>query len=141
MIEHEGRARTARPFFVPVTVASDIDLYTIQTQGMRGQSMLYRWRIVVPALAASACAYQPQRTPISTPSSERLQMERRGAYVGAGSVGFIGGLFALRALGIGKPAAEDEANDLRRQGDRTRDPAGTDAGTVPLVLKLPPGLQ
>ena len=108
---------------------------------MRGQSMRYRWGIVATAMAASACAYQPQRSAISTPTSERLQLERRGAYVGAGSAGFLGGLLALRALGIGKPAARDEANDSHRHGGRVRDLGGTDASTVPLVLKLPPGTQ
>ena len=147
------------PFFVPVTVQSDSDLYNIQTQGMRGQSMRYWWGIVVSAMAASGCAYQPQRTAISTPSSERLQMQRRSAHVGPEDVGFLGGLFALHALGVGEPAVRDEPVDRLRYGGRFRDFGRTDASTVelhprpphvedpqspatvPLVLKLPPGMQ
>ncbi|MBI0474337.1 hypothetical protein D9601_03020 [Sphingomonas sp. MA1305] len=113
------------------------------------------------ALAVSGCTerYQPQRTAVSTPSSEwlkfnREQARRRDQAIAA----YAGGAAIATILGVRPSGAPRLGPDgLHRHGERFRNLGRTDASgaleppqraqvdanppaTVPLVLKLPPGM-
>ncbi|MGR6328406.1 hypothetical protein ACU5AX_05030 [Sphingomonas sp. XXL09] len=112
------------------------------------------------ARAVSGCTerYQPQRTAVSTPTAEwlkfnREQARRRDQAIAA----YAGGATILGVRPSGAPRLGPD--DLHRHGDRFRNLGRTDASivaldpsrpaqvdasppaTVPLVLKLPPGME